>query len=348
MHRWIRTAVAVVGSAAVAMSMASCNGSADASASAKSTTLRLGYFPNLTHASALVGVDKEFFAKAEGSTATIKPLTFNAGPAAVEALFADKVDVLFVGPNPTINGFVKSDGKALRVIAGATSGGAALVVTKSITSPAQLRGKRIASPQLGNTQDVALRHWLAGKNLRTDVKGGGDVIVVPQENSLTLQTFGSGQIDGAWVPEPWATRLVKAGGHVLVDESSLWPRGQFVTTNVVVRTAFLDKHPEAVRQLLQGLVSTTDWITSHPTEAQAAVGGELARLTGKALPADVLGTAFSHIHVTVDPLSTTLHESARNAESVGLLKKADLDGLYDLAPLNTVLRAAGKSEVSAS
>jgi len=226
--------------------------------SAKSSgpvTLRLGYFPNLTHATALVGVANKIFEKDLGSSVTLKTQTFNAGPAAVEAIFGNQLDITYIGPNPAINAFQKSNGEAVRLIAGATSGGAALVVKPTISGPADLKGKKLASPQLGNTQDVALRSWLKSNGLNTTAQGGGDVSILPQENSQTLDTFKAGQIDGAWVPEPWATRLVIDGkGKVLVDEKTLWEGGKFLTTNVIVRTAFLKDHPDVVENFLTGLI----------------------------------------------------------------------------------------------
>jgi NitT/TauT family transport system substrate-binding protein len=212
--------------------------SASAGDAVKGGTLRLGYFPNVTHAPAILGVENGTFAKALGKDVGLETKTFNAGPAAVEALLAGALDASYIGPNPAINAFAKSKGEAIRIIAGATSGGAALVVKPSITKAADLKGKKVASPQLGNTQDVALRAWLGEQGLKTNPQGGGDVSILPQENSQTLDTFKAGDIDGAWVPEPWVSRLVQEGsGKVLVDEKELWPGGRFVTTHLIVRTA---------------------------------------------------------------------------------------------------------------
>src|SRR5438067_7455981 len=258
MHRWrLLVALSVVLGVA-----AGCGGTTNTSGSAH-VTLHLGYYPNLTHAPALVGVQNGIFTRALGPNVTLNTRTFNAGPAVVEALFSNALDIAYVGPNPAITAFTKSHGEAIRIIAGATSGGAALVVSPAIHSAADLRGKHIATPQLGNTQDVALRYWLKQQGLSTDAQGGGDVHVVPQDNAQTVQTFESGQIDGAWVPEPYASRLVSEGhGHVLVDESSLWPNGKFVTTQVVVRTAFLRAHPDVVRKFLTGQLQAVQFCRS--------------------------------------------------------------------------------------
>jgi NitT/TauT family transport system substrate-binding protein len=307
--------------------------------------LRLGYFPNLTHATAIVGIEKGIVAKALDGTATLEPRTFNAGPAAVESLFSGAVDATYIGPGPTTNAFVRSGGKAVRVIAGATAGGAALVVKPSIRDVSGLRGKRIATPQLGNTQDIALRYWLRQHGLRTDTSGGGDVNVVPQENSQTVQTFATGDIDGAWVPEPYVSRLVRDGGRVLVDERTLWPGGRFVTTNLLVRTAFLEEHPDAVAALLRGHVEATDVVNRDPAGAQRTIAESIGRLTGKPLPADLVAAAWKSLTFTNDPIGGSLLEGAKHAQAVGLLADANLDGLYDLAPLNRVLAAKGEATV---
>ena len=310
-------------------------------------TLRLGYFPNLTHAPAIAGLREGFFAGELGPDITLETRLFNAGPEAVEAIFSGALDVAYIGPNPTINAYVQSNREAIRVIAGATSGGAALVVKPGITAPAQLRGKRLASPQLGNTQDVALRAWLASQGLTTTRDGGGDVAIVPQSNAQTLETFRAGRIDGAWVPEPWASRMVvEGGGTVLVDERSLWPDGQFVTTNVVVRTAFLREHPDYVARLLRGHVRAVDFLNTDTVRARTVVNEGLAALTGRALSDSVLIRAWRNLWFTVDPLPWALQATARAAVRVGLLRTGGLEGIYELGPLNEALERAGKPRVT--
>ncbi|MBV9284475.1 MAG: ABC transporter substrate-binding protein [Acidimicrobiia bacterium] len=327
---------------------AACGGGGSSSAkSSGHVDLRLGYFPNLTHATALVGVANGIFTKDLGSNVTLQTKTFNAGPAAVEALFSNSLDITYVGPNPAINAFQKSNGQAVRLIAGATSGGAGLVVKPSINGPADLRGKKLASPQLGNTQDVALRNWLKKNGLNTTAEGGGDVQILPQDNAQTLDTFKSGQIDGAWVPEPWTSRLVIDGkGKLLVNEASVWPDGKFLTTTVIVRTQFLKDHPDVVKNFLKGHVEATNYINSHPAEAQQAANQAIAQLTGKALAAQVVQSAWKDLTFTWDPLASTLREEATDAQTVGLLNNTNLKGLVDVAPLNTVLKADGKGSVS--
>jgi NitT/TauT family transport system substrate-binding protein len=338
----------------VALLAASCGSSGGGATSTggsgaeKPTTVRLGYFPNITHATAIVGVDQGIFQKALGAD-KLALSTFNAGPAATEALLAGAIDATYIGPSPTINAYAKSKGAALRIISGATSGGAALVVKPGITSATQLKGRKLATPQLGNTQDVALRYWLKQQGLKTDTSGGGDVSILPEDNSQTLDAFKSGAIDGAWVPEPWATRLVLEGkGKVLVDEKDLWPSSVFVTTHLVVRTAFLDKHPDAVKRLLQGQIDANAFVNSHAAEAQQIVNKGIAKLTGKALTDETVKAAWANLTFTDDPVVSSLAASAKHAEDVGLLAAVDLSGIYDLAPLNSLLRKAGLAAVRTS
>lgn len=344
----------LLGLAAIVALLGACSANADTAvpagaspgAGAVAKEVRLGYFPNLTHAPAIVGVDQGYFAAELGDTA-LKPMLFNAGPAAIEALFSGAVDMAFVGPNPTINGFVKSKGAALRVVAGAASGGAGLVVRSGISSAEQLKGAKLATPQLGNTQDVALRHWLKSQGLATTVEGGGDVSIMPQDNATALQAFSAGQIDGAWLPEPWMTRLIEQGGaHVLVNEADLWPDKQFVVTNLVVRKEFLDKYPGTVAAVLKGELNAIDFINAKPEQAQTVVNAGIEKLTGQPLQKGVLATAWANVKFTPDPLASTLLQGAKNAQSVGLLDSVDLDGIYDTRILNSLLAARGQSEVA--
>ena len=308
---------------------------------------KLGYFPNITHATAIVGVESGIFAKDLGPGVTFTVSSFNAGPAASEALLNGAIDATFIGPNPAINAFAKSQGAAIRIIAGATSGGAYLVVKPEITSTADLRGKKLASPQLGNTQDVALRTWLADNGLVTDKNGGGDVSILPQDNAQTLDTFKSGQIDGAWVPEPWATRLVQeGGGKVLVDEKTLWPGGQYVTTHLIVRTDYLQAHPDIIRALLVGELEANALVNSDPVRAQALVNQGIKKITSKTIADKVITAAWPNLTFTVDPIASSLKGAADHATKVGLLDPVDLTGIYDLTVLNELLRAAGKPPVN--
>ncbi len=339
-----RRAARLVALLAVALGLVGCGDSWQGSA----TALRIGYMPNLTHAPAIVGVEGGFFEAALPAGVRLSTMTFNAGPNVIEALNAGSIDAAFVGANPTINGFVRSQGRALRVVAGTASGGAALVVRSGIETPEDLRGGRLATPQLGNTQDVAARHWLAEQGLETTRTGGGDVQILPQSNATALQSFRAGDVDGAWVPEPWASRFVLEGGaHVLVDESELWPDGRFVVTNLVVRTGYLEAHPQNVAALLDGLLDTLAHIDAEPGSARRTVDESIATLTRTSLEAEVLERAWQNVEMTYDPLVATMRTAAENAHDLGLLDSADLDGLWELDLLDAALEARGLDPVGA-
>jgi NitT/TauT family transport system substrate-binding protein len=342
-------ALAVAATAVLAVTgLAACGGDDDAASSSgggEASALRLGYFPNITHAPALIGVKDGLFQQALGTT-KLEPKTFNAGPAAIEALFSGAIDATYIGPNPAINAYAK-DSDSIRIVAGATSGGAYLVTTADITDADGLRGKKIATPQLGNTQDVALRYWLKEQGLETTPEGGGDVSIVPQENSQTLETFKAGQIDGAWVPEPWATRLIQEGGaKVLLDERSLWDDGAYVTTHLVVRKDFLDEHPAVVRKLIEGQIAANEFVNANPDDAKSIVNDALETYTGKRIADAVIDAAWRNLTFTDDPIAASLLGSAEHAEAVGLLDPVDLSGIYDLTILDDARRAAGLPEVA--
>ncbi|MFD0145534.1 MULTISPECIES: ABC transporter substrate-binding protein [unclassified Streptomyces] len=309
-------------------------------------TVRLGYFPNLTHATALVGDEEGFIQKELGGT-RLKVATFNAGPSAIEALNAESVDIAYVGPSPAINGYTKSQGKNLRIVGGSASGGVKLVVNpEKIKTLDDVKGKRIATPQLGNTQDVAFLNWISEKGWKVDAQSGkGDVSVLRTDNKITPDAYKTGSIDGAWVPEPTASKLVAEGGKVLLDESTLWPDNKFVITNIIVSQKFLTEHPDVVEAVLRGSQKTNDWINANPGRAKASANAKLEELTGKPLGAKVIDGAWPSIRFTDDPLAATLQAQAGHAVKAGLLKQPDLDGIYDLKPLNKVLKAAGRPEV---
>ncbi|HET7901675.1 MAG TPA: ABC transporter substrate-binding protein [Candidatus Nanopelagicales bacterium] len=351
-HRLRRALAASAVAVLAATGLAACGTSEAAtpaaSGSAEAPTLRLGYFANITHALPLIGVQDGTYARTLGST-KLETQVFNAGPAAVEALFAGAIDAAYVGPNPAINAFTKSSGEAVRIVAGASSGGAQLVVQPDIASAADLKGKTVASPQLGGTQDVALRYWLKQQGLSAPVTGAGDVTVAPQENAQTLDLFKAGTIAGAWVPEPWASRLVtEGGGKVLVDEKDLWPNGRFVTTHLIVSTEFLQKYPGTVKKLIEAEAATLDEVTKDPAAAQRTANAALKALTGKQLKDAALARAFGDLTLTLDPVASSLQAAADHGVEVGTTKKADLSGIYDLTILNAVLKARGEPTVSAA
>ncbi|GAA3116065.1 aliphatic sulfonate ABC transporter substrate-binding protein [Streptomyces echinatus] len=312
-------------------------------------SVKIGYFGNLTHGTALVGVQKGFFQKELGAT-KVRPAIFNAGPSEIEALNSGSIDIGWIGPSPSINGYTKSNGKSLKIIGGSASGGVKLVVNpKKITSLKDVEGKRIATPQLGNTQDVAFLNWAAEQGWDVDAQSGkGDVTVVRSDNKVTPDAFKAGSVDGAWVPEPTASKLIAEGGKVLLDESTLWPDKKFVITNIIVRQAFLKEHPKAVEAVLRASVEANKWINAHPDEAKAAANKQLEADSGKALPAGVLDPAWKSIQFTDDPLAATLGTEAAHAVKAGLLEKPNLKGIYDLTILNKVLKSQGATPVDAA
>ncbi|MEU3605524.1 ABC transporter substrate-binding protein [Streptomyces sp. NPDC035033] len=308
--------------------------------------VRLGYFPNLTHATALIGDQQGIFQKELGGT-RLKVSTFNAGPSEIEALNADSIDIGFIGPSPAINGYTKSKGKNLRIIGGSASGGVKLVVNPDkIKTLDDVKGKKIATPQLGNTQDVAFLNWVSEKGWKVDAQSGkGDVSVVRTDNKVTPNAYKSGSIDGAWVPEPTASKLVSEGAKVLLDESDLWPDKKFVITNIIVSQKFLKEHPDVVEAVLRGSVKTNSWINANPEKAKTAANAKLKELTGKPLGDAVINGAWPSITFLDDPLAATLDAQAQHAVKAGLLKQPELKGIYDLSTLNKVLKAEGKAEI---
>ncbi|GGV45547.1 lipoprotein [Streptomyces longisporoflavus] len=308
--------------------------------------VKIGYFPNLTHATALVGDQEGLFQKELGATKA-KYTQFNAGPSEIEALNSKSIDIGWIGPSPAINGYTKSQGKNLRIIGGSASGGVKLVVNPDkIKSLDDVKGKKIATPQLGNTQDVAFLNWIREKGWKVDAESGkGDVSVVRTDNKITPDAYKSGSIDGAWVPEPTASKLVAEGGKAILDEADLWPDKKFVITNIIVSQEFLKEHPKVVEAVLRGSVKTNQWIKDNPEKAKASANAALKEASGKELPAEVIDPAWKSIQTTDDPLAATLDSEADHAVKAGLLDKPNLKGIYDLRPLNKVLEAEGKPAV---
>src|SRR5256885_4802938 len=313
------------------------------------TVIRVGAFPNITHPQAMVGKSNGSFEKALGPNVKIDWKSFNAGPSAIEALFSGAIDMTYIGPNPAITGYVRSQGEALRIVAGATSGGASLIVRddSGIDKPEDFHGKKVASPQMGNTQDVALRAWLKAHGMKSADKGG-DVQVIPLANPDQLTLFLKKDLDAAWAPEPWATRLIREGnGRLFVDERTLWPNGQFVIGLLVVNAKFLKTHPDMVKNWIRANVELTDWINAHPAEAKKLLNEQIQRETGKALPTAVLDDAYSRLQITYDPLHAALSSAAKQAFDAGFLGRQmpDLSGLYDLAILNQVLAEKNRKAI---
>ena len=319
------------------------------SGESESKILRIGYFPNINHAQAVIGLGNGDFQRALGDDVEVRTQIFNAGPSAIEALFADQIDVTYIGSNPAINGYVVSNGEGLRIISGAASGGAVFVVRNDagINSVTDLANKKFASPQLGNTQDVALRKYLLDNGYKTKEKGG-NVEVLPVENADILTLMIKKDIQGAWVPEPWGARLVKeANGRIFLDERELWPNGEFVTALIIARTDYLEKNPRIISKLLEAHIDETKWINENPDEAMRLFNVELQKLTGKTIPVNEFEEGFSRMTLTWDPVKESLFESANNAFDIGFLgdKRPNLSEIYDLTILNQVLKEKGLAEI---
>lgn len=303
-------------------------------------TIKIGYFPNLNHAQAVIGIANGDYQRYLGNV-TIEPYVFNAGPTEIESLFAGRLDVAYVGPNPAINGYLKTDGNGLRIIAGVSSGGAVFVVRadSGIQTINDLGGKKFSSPQLGNTQDVALRTFLQKNGYKT-TENGGNIQIIPAANPDIFTMMKKKEIDGAWVPEPWGAKLVhEANAKILVDERDLWQDGKFSTTVLVARTDYFQAHPDVIRNLLKAHVAETLWINSNKNDSMTMFNEQIQKLTGKTIPPGELEEAFSRINLTYDPVKESLYKSANDAFNLGFLgdKKPDLSNLFDLGLLNEVL-----------
>ncbi|GAA3652793.1 NitT/TauT family transport system substrate-binding protein [Lentzea atacamensis] len=341
----LKPAIAIALIALTALSGCTRRGTDDGPVQAKgaASEVRLGYFPNVTHAAALIGVEKGLFAKELGTT-KLTTQTFNAGPEEVNALLGESLDIAYIGSGPAINAYAKSKGEAVKLIAGATSGGAQLVVKPEINSIEDLKGKTVATPQLANTQDVALKKYLAEKNLT------GQVTVQNVENAQSLDLFKKGDIQATWAPQPWSARLVaEAGAKVLLDEKSLWEGGKFPTTVIIVRTKFLQEHPETVEAVLKGHVAATDWAVANSAEAKTTVNAALEKLTSKKLGQKVLDAAWDNIELTTDAQAKHFPQLAEDAVTAGVAKEAaNVAGYADFTVLNKVLQAQGKPQVQAA
>ncbi|MDQ3976729.1 MAG: ABC transporter substrate-binding protein [Thermoproteota archaeon] len=313
-------------------------------------TLRIGYFPNINHAQAVIGLGRGDFQNALGDNVQVTTQIFNAGPSAIEALFANQIDVTYVGPNPAINGYVQSNGEALRIISGAASGGAVFVVRNDsgINSPQDLANKKFSSPQLGNTQDVALRKYLLDNGYKT-TENGGNVEIIPAKTADIVSMMIKKDIDGAWLPEPWGAKLIKeASAKVLVDERNLWPNGQFVTAHIIARTDYIEKNPDIIKKLLESHVDMTTWIINNSEEALHIFNAELNKLMGQTIPEDEFREGISRIELTYDPIKESLFKAANDAYDIGFLGKTrpELSEIYDVKILNEVLKGRGLQEIT--
>ena len=346
-----RRLLATLAVLALVVGLAACGDDDDNKAGAAgdngNLTLRLGYFANVTHAPALIALQNGSLQNKLGSNVKLDLKVFNAGSEAVTAILGDALDATFIGPSPAITAYQQTDGD-VRVVSGVASGGAYLVVKNGLNSAADLKGKKIAVPSKGNTQDVALRVWLGNNGVKV-TRDGGDVTIGPQDNSITLTAFQDGTIDGAWVPEPWATRLVKEGnGKVLVDEKTLWPDGKYATTLLLVTKKLLDDHPDVVQHLIEATADAVDLIKTDPAEAKKLTADGIEKATGKTIAADLVDTSFAHITFTLDPIASSVQKSAEEGKDIGFLESSDLGEIFDLNLANQVLSGRGQPAVASS
>lgn len=347
-HSTLISTASAVAIAAIALTGCTAPTASDDVKTSPATEVNLGYFANVTHAPALVGLEQGFFEAALGDT-KLNTQVFNAGPATIEAISAGAIDITFIGPSPSINTYIKSAGQSAVVVAGATTGGAALVVREGIDSVADLEGTTLATPQLGNTQDVALRSWLGDEGFETSTSGGGDVTIQPTENADTLTLFQAGELDGAWLPEPWVSRLIIDGGaHVLVDEADLWEDGLFPTTVVLVNKQFLVEHPETVKAVLEGHLAAINWLNENPDDAAGVINAAIEAETGKALADAVIERALSNVQFSADPVASTFPVLVEHAVAATTGTDGDINGLFDFSLLNELLKATGQDPVSAA
>ena len=308
--------------------------------------IRIGQFPNITHAQALMARASGDLEKALG--VPVKWTTFNAGPSAVEALFTDAIDATYIGPNPAINGFIKSEGQSFQIVAGSAGGGAALIVRpdSNIETDKDFADKIIATPQLGNTQDVAARAWFKGRGYKLKEKGG-NLTILPLANPDQLLMFKKKEIDGAWTIEPWVSRLEQeGGGKVFLEEGILWPDGKYITTLLIVSRKFLNANPELVKKLLRAHVEMTQKLNAGKAAAIPSINAEIKKETGSELALAVIESAMKRVEFTWNPAEESLVRSARDAYEAGFLRtEPKLEGIFNPAPLNEVLREMGLPEI---
>ena len=352
----------------------------------ESNVLRLGYFPNLNHAQAIIGLANGDFQKAlseysnksgeEGEDISIKEYVFSAGPSVIEALFAGQIDVAYIGPIPAINGYLVSNGERIRIISGSASGGAVFVVRNDsgIHSTSDFGEKKFASPGLGNTQDMALRKYLVQNGYET-VENGGNVTVVPVKPSDILTLMLKKEIDGAWVPEPWGARLIaETNAKIFLDERDLWPPdGKFVTTNIIVRSNYLRNNPEVVKKLISTHIDETIWINDTLKNLRKDISGDsgiendqtkedrndggveafiysfnggLKRITGNTVPEDELRDALKRLEFTFDPIEQSLFSMADDAYELGLIGRGDKSDLTNIYELELLKHVLKEKNLS--
>lgn len=294
--------------------------------------IRVAYFPNISHAVPIVGIENGFFSNQIGNNTVIEPLLFDSGPQVIESIFAGSVDIAYVGPGPAINGFLKSEQHNVKILSGAASGGVSFIVhpDSKIKSVADFEGKRIAAPQIGNTQDISLRTYLSDNGLKPAEKGGS-VVVLNTGSSDIYILFAKGDIDAAWVPEPTATILVQQlGGTRLFNEKELWPEDKFASVVLIAREEYVNEHPEIIRKWLEAHQQTVTWINSNKEETRTIFIDFMKDEMGKSLPDELIDESLSNLEITSDPIVSSINTIAKRADSLGYLGRHgyDLDGLF--------------------
>ena len=303
--------------------------------------IRIAYFPNIGHAIPIVGIEKGFFEESIGNQTKIETRVFDSGPQAIESLFANSIDLAYVGPGPAINGFLNSDNHNIKILAGAASGGASFIVhpNSEINSVSDFAGKKIATPQIGNTQDVSLRHYLSENGLKPAEKGGS-VIVYNISNPDIYTLFVKGDIDGAWVPEPWATILeTELGGKRLFHEEELWPNKEFASVLLIANADYVEKNPIIIANFLRSHYETVTWINTNPVETRIVFNNFLNSYLGQSLSDDVIDIALSNLVITADPKPNSIFSFAERADALGYLGRNgyDLSEIFLHFDMNSIL-----------
>ena len=300
--------------------------------------IRVAFFPSIGHIIPIVGLEEKIFEKGIGEEKQIETKLFDSGPQVIESIFSGSIDVAYVGPGPIINGFLKSDGKDIKILSGAASGGASFIIqpNSGLESLENFDGKRIASPQISNSQDVSLRHYLESHGFKS-VEKGGTVFVLNISNPDIYTLFAKGDIDGAWVPEPWATILVQElDGIRLFNEEKLWPNEEFASVLLIVRTEYLENNPETIQKWVESHEKTVTWINANPDKSKSLFSSFLIDYMGKSLPTKIIDESFSNITITSDPIKNSVIIFAERADSLGYLGRSgyNLDGIFYNAVLN--------------
>lgn len=308
--------------------------------SSNENKLRIAYFPNIGHSIPIVGIEKEFFQTSVGNSTLIETRVFDSGPQAIESLFANSIDLAYVGPGPAINGFLNSENHNVKILAGAASGGASFIAhpESQIISPSDFAGKKIAAPQIGNTQDVSLRHYLSENGLKPAEKGGSVVIYnIPNPDIYTL--FVKGEIDGAWIAEPWATILeTELNGKRLFYEEELWPNQEFASVLLIANANYVKENPIVIANLLDSHRDTVTWINQNPVETRIIFNDFLKSHLGQPLSDNVVDIALSNLVITDDPLPDSVHSFAEKADALGYLGRNgyDLSGIFYYSDTNSL------------